>query len=171
MRSELPGEMLDRIGQVPRDYEHHQREARPGNPLVLECAVFKWYEVFRAGEEPGRELDAIARGAVLELVSGGSFPIQHGFGFVVVHHSTANDYLIVSSWYQAQELWHAILVRPTDGSTRFQQEWPSKTSASFCVWEMAPIWHERNAWERYLWSSRDNKAKRDYLDDQLAGPT
>jgi len=171
MRSELQAEILDRIGQVPPDYAHHQRVVRSGDPLVLERAVLKWYEVYRVGEEPGRDLDAAARDAALALASGDAFPLQHGFGFVVVHHSTANDYVIVCSWFQVQELWHAILVRTADGSAGFRQEWPSRTSGSFCVWEMAPMWHERNAWERYLWSARDIEARRAYLEDQLTGPT
>ncbi len=171
MTQSIPHELLDHLGQVPPDYEHHRREVVPGEPIVLDRAVLKWYEVFRAGEAPESDFAAAARAAVIELVSGGSFPIQHGFGFVVAHHSTANDYLIVCAWHQTQELWHAILVRPADGSAGFRQEWPSRTSGSFCVWEMAPMWHERNAWQRYLWSSRDHDAKRAYLDDQLAGPT
>jgi len=33
------------------------------------------------------------------------------------------------------------------------------------------MWHERNAWERYLLSPRDDDAMRAYLNDQLAGST
>lgn len=167
----LAPDLIDHIGQVPADYQHHHREVRPGAPLMLDRAILKWYAVFRAGEGPEDEFDATARGAIRGLVAAGSFPIHHGAGFVIAHHSTANDYLIVCSWYQTQELWHAILVRPADRSTAFRQEWPSKTSGSFCVWEMAPMWHERNAWERYLWSPRDADARNDWLNDILSGTT
>lgn len=160
--------LLDRI---PADYAHHTRKVRPGEPLVLERGVLKWYEVFRHGEEPGAEFDLAGRAAVLDLVVRGLLPLQYGVGFVIAHHSTASDYLIACSWHQIQELWHAILVRPADGTTGFRQEWPGQTSSSFCVWEMAPMWHERNAWERYLFSSRDDEAMRAYLNDQLTGPT
>lgn len=158
-------------GGIPSDYVHHRREVRPGPPLALDRGVLKWYEVFREGEEPASDFDTTARAAVLELVNGDSFPLQHGVGFVVAHHSTASDYLIACCWHQTQELWPAILVRRADGSTGFQQEWPGRTSGSFCVWEMAPMWHERNTWERYLLSLRDDDAMRAYLEDQLAGST
>ncbi len=158
-------------GGIPSQYVHHRREVRPGEPLVLERGVLKWYEVFRHGEEPKRDLDATARAAVSDLALGGSFPLQHGVGFVIVHHSTVSDYLVACCWHQTQELWHAILIRPADGSAGFRQEWPSRTSGSFCVWEMAPMWHERNAWERYLLSSREDDAMDAYLNDQLVGST
>ncbi|CAA9552156.1 MAG: hypothetical protein AVDCRST_MAG87-948 [uncultured Thermomicrobiales bacterium] len=158
-------------GGIPSRYVHHQREVQPGEPLALERGVLKWYEVFRRGEEPAGDLDATARAAVTDIVRSESFPLQYGVGFVILHHSTASDYLIACCWHQIQELWHAILVRPADGSADFRQEWPSQTSASFCVWEMAPMWHERNAWERYLNSSRDDDAMRAYLTDQLTGST
>jgi hypothetical protein len=38
------------------------------------------------------------------------------------------------------------------------------------VWELTPIWHERNAWTRYLFSDRDLTAKRTFLEDTLTGP-
>jgi hypothetical protein len=163
--------VMNQSAGLPSHYVHHRRDVRPGESLTLERGVLKWYEVFRRGEEPARDLDTTARAAVADLVRAGSLPLQHGVGFVVSHHSTASDYLIACCWHQIQELWHAILIRPADGSAAFRQEWPSQTSASFCVWEMAPMWHERNAWERYLFSSRDDNAIRAYVNDQLSGST
>lgn len=171
MPQSLQARSLTALGQIPAGYAHHKREVRPAEPLVLERGMLKWYEIFRAGEEPGSEFDSAARAAVLDLVASGGFPLQHGVGFVIAHHSTVSDYLIACCWHQIQELWHTILVRPASGSTGFRQEWPGRTSGSFCVWEMAPMWHERNAWERYLLSPRDDDAMCAYLDDQLAGST
>jgi hypothetical protein len=37
------------------------------------------------------------------------------------------------------------------------------------VWELGPVWHERNAWVRFLSSARDDAAKQAYLDDRFAG--
>ena len=162
---------MNQVAGLPSSYVHHRREVRPGEPLTLERGVLKWYEVFRRGEEPSRDLDAVARAAVRDLVLAGSFPLQHGVGFVISHHSTASDYLIACCWHRIQELWHAILIRPADGSAAFTQEWPSRTTGSFCVWEMAPMLHERNAWECYLLSPRDDDAMGAYLSDQLAGST
>lgn len=38
-----------------------------------------------------------------------------------------------------------------------------------CVWELGAVLHEHQAWTRYLRSSRDEKAKRAYLNDQFTG--
>ena len=40
---------------------------------------------------------------------------------------------------------------------------------TICVWELGPIWHERNAWVRFLSSKRDEEAKLAYLNDRFSG--
>ena len=41
--------------------------------------------------------------------------------------------------------------------------------ATFCVWELGPVWHERHAWVRFLSSKRDQEAKLAYVNDRFAG--
>ena len=41
--------------------------------------------------------------------------------------------------------------------------------ATYCVRELGPVWHERNAWVRFLSSPRDDAAKQAYLADRLSG--
>jgi len=31
---------------------------------------------------------------------------------------------------------------------------------AFCVWELVPVWHEQQAWKRFLESARDEAAAR-----------
>jgi hypothetical protein len=40
---------------------------------------------------------------------------------------------------------------------------------TFCVWELGAIWHERDAWVRFLSSKRDAAAKLAYLNDRFSG--
>ena len=40
---------------------------------------------------------------------------------------------------------------------------------TFCVWELAPVWHEKEAWERFLKSARDEIAAQAWLGDCHAG--
>jgi hypothetical protein len=48
-------------------------------------------------------------------------------------------------------------------------EFETSHRATYCVWELAPIWHERHAWVRFLSSERDVAAKQAYLEDQFSG--
>ena len=41
---------------------------------------------------------------------------------------------------------------------------------TFCVWELAPVWHEKQAWERFLDSARDEVAAETWLEDRYTGP-
>ena len=40
---------------------------------------------------------------------------------------------------------------------------------AYCVWELGPVWHEKEAWVRFLNSQRDDAAERVYLEDRFAG--
>ena len=40
---------------------------------------------------------------------------------------------------------------------------------TFCVWELRAVCHEQGAWSRYLRSSRDAIAKKEYLRDTYTG--
>jgi hypothetical protein len=41
---------------------------------------------------------------------------------------------------------------------------------TFCVWELAPVWHETKSWERFLMSARDEAAAEIWQADVYAGP-
>jgi hypothetical protein len=40
---------------------------------------------------------------------------------------------------------------------------------TFCVWELAPVWHEVGAWNRFLSTSRDEAAAETWLGDRFVG--
>ena len=45
----------------------------------------------------------------------------------------------------------------------------SSTTPTFCVWVLGAVWHEQQAWTRYLYSERDDAAKYAYVQDQMTG--
>ncbi len=96
-------------------------------------------------------------------------PLDYGLGFVVLHHSTVLDYLIVGAWRSNQELWTTHYSRDATGDGPFQPVRPGVDASTLCVWEMAPVWHEREAWVRYLDSPRALADRRDWLGDVLRG--
>lgn len=167
----ITDELVARIGVIDPAYRHHEREVRPGEPLVTSDAVLKWYGVFHEDEPVAAALEQGARDFVKREVQRGGIPVQHGVGFVVLHHSTVLDYLIISTFYQTQELWQQVYVRGVDEPGAFRPVQPGLNWSSFCVWELAPIQAERSAWNRYLYSGRDAAARRAYIGDTYSGST
>jgi hypothetical protein len=55
----------------------------------------------------------------------------------------------------------------TPGFSLFPREGQHK--GAYCVWELGPVWHEQQAWVRFLTSARDATAQQAYLDDRFAG--
>ena len=40
---------------------------------------------------------------------------------------------------------------------------------TYCVWELAPVWHEKESWERFLMSARDETAAQVWQRDLYTG--
>ena len=92
-------------------------------------------------------------------------------GFVVLHRCENDFYfLIVSTWRGNNELWESVYYKQdaaTPGFSLFPRE--GRHKGAYCVWELGPVWHEQQAWVRFLTSSRDAAAQQAYLDDRFAG--
>lgn len=83
-------------------------------------------------------------------------------------------FLLVFSWRNDNELWLANYIKPltgdgSDGGFRAVEERAGASRPMLCVWELAPVWHERQAWDRYLRSPRGPAEKRAWLADRFSG--
>ena len=80
-------------------------------------------------------------------------------------------FLLLSTWRNDNELWETVLYKngaAMDDFALFPREGSHKPT--FCVWELAAVWHEKSAWERFLQSARDETAAQVWLGDQYSGP-
>lgn len=159
---------LTALGNVPSSYRHTRRWAEPCRPLLLPDAVLKWYEVRPFGWEIPATIDARAR-ELVTLHAAEALAEGYGLGFVVHHQSTTGYYLLLMAWRGHQEMWRTIFARSTDTDADFAPGTVASHAPTGCVWELGPICHEREAWSRYLFSPRDNAAKRAYLLDVFTG--
>lgn len=157
------------LGNVPSSYRHHDRTIVPGEDLALPSARLKWYELRRAEVAVPRAFATESRAFLEQEVATGALQVGYGLGFVVLHYSDALAYLIVGTWHNHQELWETLYIRDLARDNGFRRARPGDDAPTLCVWELAPVWHERAAWVRYLHSARDEAAKRAYLVDRLAG--
>ena len=78
-------------------------------------------------------------------------------------------FLPVSTWRNDNELWETVWAK--DGDAAGFHPWPLEGThrPTFCVWELGAVWHEQQAWSRFLRSERDAEAQEAYLHDVYAG--
>lgn len=159
---------LTQLGQVSASYQHHQRLVEPGADVVVPGARLKWYTVQRPDMTVPSETDRQARQTVQTALERGEVRPDYGLGVVILHLSDPLSYLIVGAWRANQELWETLFIRQA-GQDVFEPARPGVDAPTLCVWELAPVWHERQAWVRYLESKRDERSVRAFLDDRLQG--
>ncbi len=92
-------------------------------------------------------------------------------GFVLLHRAGPVLLLLITSWRNTNEIWESAYVKEVAAQEQGYTliEYPQSHRATFCVWELAPIWHERQAWMRLLSSVRDEQAKLAYINDRFSG--
>jgi hypothetical protein len=92
-------------------------------------------------------------------------------GFVELHLCGSVAFLLVFTWNNDNEMWLTVYIKDlvNDGAFQLFDVRDGYHRTICCVWELAPVWHERQAWARYLRSARDEEAKRAYLADRFTG--
>lgn len=152
---------------VEPGYRHSPKRVTPGEPLEPADAVLKWY-----GIQPD---DRPVPGAVTQLARRmlTAAPLAaRGLGFALLHRC-GNDFyfLVVCTWRHSNELWETVFYKDGEAMAEFA-ELPREGAhkPTLCVWELAPVWHERQAWQRFLASARDEAAAQAWLQDRFAGP-
>jgi hypothetical protein len=91
-------------------------------------------------------------------------------GFVLLHRAGAFLLLMIMTWRNTNEIWESVYVKDLSANTGYRlQEFAGSHRGTFCVWELVPVWHERNAWARFLASQRDQEAKLAYINDRFSG--
>ena len=151
---------------VKSEYRHAPKHATPSDAIETSGAVLKWYAVHPEAQPVPNEITALARSFLLKTAIEAK-----GLGFVILHRC-GNDFyfLIVSTWRGNNEVWETVFYKDGERMSDFAL-WPREGmhKPTFCVWELAPVWHEKEAWERFLLSSRDEAAGRAWLHDRYAG--
>ncbi|MET0606919.1 MAG: hypothetical protein ABWZ80_10705 [Beijerinckiaceae bacterium] len=153
-------------------YRHRPKQATTGPGLALGTAYLKWYEVAPAEQPAPATIRALARGFLRRQADEGSLGVGGEIGFVILHRCSEEFYfLLLGTWRNENELWESVYARTSARSVDFEPftfEGPHR--GTFCVWELGAVWHERQAWLRYLESKRDAAAREAYAADQYEGP-
>ncbi|HEX6578325.1 MAG TPA: hypothetical protein VF082_08155 [Jiangellaceae bacterium] len=155
------------VGNVPAEYRHHPKAITPGDDLVLPAAHLKWYEVRREDATVSATVRADARAFLRAEAAAGRLQISGELGFAILHLCGESFYfLIVCTWRNVNELWETVY---TGDGSGFEPVAQGTHMEVICVWELGVVVHEQQAWTRYLYSARDERAKLEYLADRLTG--
>lgn len=158
--------ILERDLGVGPEYRHVPKHVTPGEMIEPAGAVLKWYAVHLEDRPVSDEITRLARSYLTRT------PLEAaGLGFVILHRC-GNDFyfLIVCTWRGSNEIWETVFYKDGDAMADFALFPREKThKPAFCVWELAPVWHEQQAWVRFLQSARDAAAAQLWLDDRYSG--
>jgi hypothetical protein len=151
---------------VRADYRHFPKWTTAGEAVETKGAIFKWYALATKTEPVPEEIDRLAREHLART------PLEaKGLGYIILHRC-GNDFyfLIVNTWRGNNELWETVFYKENAAMAGFTL-WPREAMHKpvFCVWELAPVWHEKAAWERFLLSARDEQAAEAWLHDRYTG--
>ena len=151
---------------IDAGYRHAPKVAPAGEPLELLGTLLKWYGLHYADKPIPDAITRLARDYLKKT------PIEaRGFGFVILHRCNNDFYfLIVSTWRGNNELWETVFYKNGDKMADFAL-FPrdGQHKGTYCVWEMQPMWHEREVWETFLNSARDEAAAREWLSNSHSG--
>ena len=151
---------------IDAGYQQKPKRVTPLAHLDTPGAVLKWYGVYPEDRPITDELTTLARQHLTAI----SLEAK-GMGFVVLHRCGADFYfLIVCTWRNSNEIWETVYYKDGDAMADFAL-FPRDGihKPAFCVWELVPVWHEQQAWTRFLSSTRDDAAAQAWLDDCYEG--
>jgi hypothetical protein len=151
---------------IDESYRHVAKSVSPGESIELSGATIKWYEVYPQDRPVPDEIKRLARACLTTT------PLEiPGLGFSILHRCGQDFYfLIVCTWRNNNEFWQTVFYKDGDAMSEFAP-FPREGShkPTLCVWELVPVWHEQQAWVRFLNSPRDEAAAQSWLRDQYAG--
>ncbi|HKE14990.1 MAG TPA: hypothetical protein VKB80_09010, partial [Kofleriaceae bacterium] len=103
----------------------------------------KLYGIAHAAERPAPELvRALERAAAALLPQPPRTPSRYGVGFACAHQGRTASIAFVDWWADEDELHHIMFVATPDGALRRARD----NELSACVWDLALIGFERDAW-------------------------
>ncbi|MGZ4983475.1 MAG: hypothetical protein ACXV9Q_05205 [Chthoniobacterales bacterium] len=161
-------EILQNDPGVKQSYRHGPKRAIAGESIETDGAILKWYRLHPESQPVPDAIDLLARSFLART----SLEAK-GLGFVILHRCGQDFYfLIVNTWRGNNEVWETVFYKDGGAMADFAL-WPrdGMHKPTFCVWELAPVWHETKAWERFLTSARDDAAAQTWLQDVYSGAT
>lgn len=82
---------------------------------------------------------------------------------LILHEGREGCFAIINWWIDENMLQHFVYIRNDDSDFKIF----SDNGIITCVWELAVLWHERNAWVKHVLIKNEAPDLDGYLNDQL----
>ena len=167
--TEIPN-LRDLGNVVPEGYSYYEKLVRPGEGLSLPNAYLKWYDLYPPDAEITREQADECRAFIEAEVGSGRLKLDGDLGLVILLRAGPVLLLLLTTWRNTNEMWESVYMKVAGQTEPYQPiTFESSHGPTYCVWELGAVWHERDAWKRFLSSRRDDEAKLDYINDRFSG--
>jgi hypothetical protein len=126
-----------------------ERTVRPIDLWAVGPFRLKVYEISYSGLPLSSQLRTAAKAVVEARIRESAEKTNHyGVGFVGVHEGKTGSFVFVDWWADENELHHHVYVASLAEPTSLAYSTPTGLTA--CVWDLALIGHERDAWVRHV---------------------
>jgi hypothetical protein len=147
---------------VPEGYMYYEKLITPDNDLSLPNTYLKWYNLYPADAEITPEQVKECR-AFIEAEAK-HLDLNGDLGFVILHRAGNYLLLLLTTWRNTNEMWESVYTKDVRETSSYTiNQFPGTHRGTYCVWELGIVWHERDAWVRFLSSKRDQEAKLAYV--------
>ena len=150
---------------VAANYVHWDKLASPREGIVAGDSQLKWSNIAPVDAPVPKEIEKLARDYLKDV------RVVGDLGFAILHRcGEAFYFLLVSTWRNDNELWESVYAKANASEPDFKP-FAVETShrGTFCVWELGVVWHEQQAWKRFLTSKRATEDVTRYLNDCFEG--
>lgn len=161
------------VVQVSPTYRHYDKTIDCHGVTQLTNSRLKWYDIARSDQpvEPG--IRDLARDFLSRQITIDGIPSAQEMGFVFLHRCGESFYFLgLCTWRNNNELWKTIFYfdvgKTEDFALHLQDE---RHKDTFCVWELAVVFHETLAWTTYLLSDRTDHGADTYLTTVISETT
>lgn len=139
---------MTQVKAKENSYQHYDKFVEPDNQIVLQNSVLKWYNIAKKDEPVPAEINDLARN-FLEKESSQDLG---ELGFVILHRCGKDFYfLLVSTWRNGNELWESVYAKDGEKDKDFAPfTFETHHRGTYCIWELAAVWHERNAFRSFV---------------------
>ncbi len=141
------------------------KQAVPKGIFNVGITSFKWYNLAEDPDQVSKQDINHAKICIENAQE--KFQDIEDLGFVIMHRCGEKYLLLVCTWRSENELWESVYY---DGSGRFEVWDRNKNHhPTYCVWEMGIVYHESQAWKKYLGTAREKENQKNYLNDFFEG--
>lgn len=152
---------MPKAAQVTPSYRHYEKEVRSHGAI----GSLKWYDINRSNKPVDQTIRDLAQSFISRTLTPEGSPSPRELGFVLLHRCGEGFYFLgLCAWRGNNELWKTQFFFE-DGTMEdfalFPQDKTHKDT--FCIWELAVVCHETQAWTTYLTSTRTDQDTTKYL--------